>query len=93
MHRIIFNAVLAHELLHVYLFQNQLTHLDSDVREGFCNLGSNLIYEHYNTELSKYRMLNMNENKDPDYGLGYRKMKKLLDIEGWKRLLSRLYKM
>ena len=35
----------------------------------------------------------MNENEDPDYGLGYRRMKKLLDIEGWKRLLSRLYKM
>ena len=93
LHRIIFNAVLAHELLHVYLFQNQLTDLDSDVREGFCNLGSNLIYEHYNTELSKYQILNMNESEDPDYGLGYRRMKKLLDIEGWKRLLSRLYKM
>ena len=51
LHRIIFNAVLAHELLHVYLFQNQLTDLDSDVERGFCNLGSNLIYEHYNTEL------------------------------------------
>jgi hypothetical protein len=89
LHEEIFNAVLAHELLHVYLFQNQID-LKSDFREGFCNLGSSLIYENYNSKLSDYRLKNMNENSDPDYGIGFRKMKSMLDKIGWKRLLKKL---
>ena len=89
LHRDIFNAVLAHELLHVYLFQNQLD-LKSDIREGFCNLGSNIIYEHYGSRLSQYRIKSMEESVDPDYGIGYRNMKSLLDKIGWKRLLKKL---
>ena len=89
LHREIFNAVLAHELLHVYLFQNQLD-LASDVREGFCNLGSNIVYEHYGSSLRQYRIKSMDESLDPDYGIGYRNMKSLLDQIGWKRLLRKL---
>ena len=32
----------------------------------------------------------MNENTDPDYGIGFRKMKSMLDKIGWKRLLKKL---
>ena len=92
LHEEIFNAVLAHELLHVYLFQNQID-LKSDIREGFCNLGSSLIYENYSSKLSDYRLKNMNENSDPDYGIGFRKMKSMLDKIGWKRLLKKLPRM
>ena len=73
----------------MYLFQNQLD-LASDVREGFCNLGSNIVYEHYESNLSKYRIKSMEESLDPDYGIGYKKMKSLLDQIGWKRLLRKL---
>jgi hypothetical protein len=89
LHEEIFEAVLAHELLHVYLFQNRLD-LRSDIREGFCNLGSNLIYQHYRSQLSKYRIKTMNENTDPDYGIGYKKMKVKLDTLGWEKLLKKL---
>ena len=89
LHNEIFKAVLAHELLHVYLFQNKLD-LRSDIREGFCNLGSNLVYQHYGSKLSKYRMKMMNESTDPDYGTGYKKMKIKLDNIGWKKLLKKL---
>ena len=89
LHKEIFNAVLAHELLHVYLFQNQID-LKSDIREGFCNLGSSLIYENNRSKLSEFRLKNMKQNLDPDYGLGFRKMKKILDKIGWKRLLKKL---
>ncbi len=85
----IFNAVLAHELLHVYLFQHHLD-LRSDVREGFCNLGSNIVYEHYGSKLCKYRLKSMDESTDPDYGLGYKRMKSSLDKIGWKKLLKNL---
>tara|TARA_B100001013_G_C24586567_1_gene432957 strand:+ start:135 stop:1217 length:1083 start_codon:yes stop_codon:yes gene_type:complete len=89
LHGVIFNAVLAHELLHVYLFQNDLE-LEPDIREGFCNLGSNIVYEHYGSNLSRYRIKSMDESSDPDYGLGYKKMKSVLDQIGWKRLLRKL---
>ena len=32
----------------------------------------------------------MDESSDPDYGLGYKKMKSVLDQIGWKRLLRKL---
>ena len=44
LHELAFRAVLAHEFLHVYLFQNEYD-LRSDLREGFCNLGSQMIYK------------------------------------------------
>ena len=89
LHRIVFNAVLAHELLHVYLFQHHLV-LESDVREGFCNLGSNIVYDHYGSKLGEYRIISMDESSDPDYGGGFRKMKSILDQMGWGRLLRKL---
>ena len=38
-------------------------------------------------------LVNMNENSDPDYGIGFRKMKSMLDKIGWKRLLKKLPRM
>lgn len=84
---IMFRAVLAHELLHVYLFENDLD-LRSDIREGFCNLGSELVYQDDNSEYSKFRLAQMMESQDPDYGVGYRKMSKHLYQKGWMYLLD-----
>ena len=53
LHQTEFKSVLAHEFLHVYLFENNYQ-LSPEIREGFCNLGSELIYENEN---SKYSML------------------------------------
>jgi len=89
MHSVAFKAVLAHELLHVYLFLNDYT-LPSDIREGFCNLGSQLIFTTTNTNLSNYFLNSMYQNKDPDYGIGFLKMNKVLEEQGWKQLLKRL---
>ena len=44
LHEIEFKSVLAHEFLHVFLFQNKYD-LSPEYREGFCNLGSQLIYK------------------------------------------------
>ena len=89
MHSVAFKAVLAHELLHVYLFLNNYK-LRSDIREGFCNLGSQLIFTTTNTNLSNYFLKSMYQNKDPDYGIGFLKMNKVLEKQGWKRLLEQL---
>ncbi|MCF7824047.1 MAG: protein DA1 [Candidatus Marinimicrobia bacterium] len=86
---IMFRAVLAHELMHIYLFENDLD-LRSDIREGFCNLGSELVYQADNSRYSKFRLSSMMADRDPDYGLGYQKMSKLLDDRGWGYLLENL---
>lgn len=89
--RTMFRAVLAHELLHVYLFERDLD-LRSDIREGFCNLGSALVYQDVQSEFARYQLENMQESPDPDYGAGYRKMSGLLYQKGWQLLLRDLAK-
>jgi hypothetical protein len=84
-----FRAVLAHELLHVYLFGRDLE-LRSDISEGFCNLGSELVYKDTGSEYAKFRLRNMEMSQDPAYGYGYRRMSKLLDKWGWNYLLETL---
>ena len=87
LHKIIFEAVLAHELMHVYLFQNNLFP-DSDIREGFCNLGPKIIYENYDNEIAQSKLHAMFNDDDPDYGLGFQKMNIRLQREGWSNLLQ-----
>ena len=84
-----FKAVLAHELMHVYLFGRDLD-LRSDICEGFCNLGSELVYKDIPSEYARFRLQNMQDDQDPDYGYGYRKMSRLLEQRGWRYLLATL---
>lgn len=86
---IMFRAVLAHELMHIYLFEHDLD-LRPDIREGFCNLGSEIVYQADNSRFSKFRLSSMMSDQDPNYGLGYRKMSKLLNERGWDYLLENL---
>jgi len=87
--RIMFQAVLAHELLHVYLFEHDLD-LRSDIREGFCNLGSEMVYKNTRSEFAKFRLQNMQASQDPDYGVGYRNMSELLYKKGWSYILENI---
>ena len=91
LHEIEFKAVLAHEFLHVYLFQKDYK-LSPEYREGFCNLGSQLIYENNNSKLAKQKIDSMYENPDPVYGMGFKKMNYVLKQNGWAELLRDLAK-
>jgi hypothetical protein len=92
LHELAFKAVLAHEYLHVYLFQNDYD-LESDLREGFCNLGSQLMLKKDNSVLSNYLLDSMYESDDPDYGKGFIKMNTMLEKKGWNTLLNDLVKL
>lgn len=87
LHRIEFESVLAHELLHVWVDYNNIM-LHKDKLEGFCNLGSALIYDNADTKLSRILKRSMSENNDPVYGRGYKYMNSLLEKHGWKKLIS-----
>ena len=84
-----FEAVLAHELLHVWIYENDLD-LSSFISEGFCNLGADLIYNNDSTKFSQIHLKALAENKHPKYGEGYLFMKKTLEKSGWKNLLKNL---
>ena len=92
LHELAFKAVLAHEFFHVYLFQNDYD-LGSDLREGFCYLGSQMIFQKENSVLSKYLLDSMYESDDPDYGKGFIKMNSKLEKKGWNTLLNDLVKL
>ncbi len=84
-----FEAVLAHELLHVWIDYNNIK-LNKSKLEGFCNLGSGLVYDNYNLELAKVLKSSMKNNNDPIYGKGYKYMNSLLEIHGWDKLTNML---
>lgn len=80
-----FEAVLAHELLHVWIDYNNIK-LNKSKLEGFCNLGSSLVYDNYSIELADILKLSLENNPNPIYGKGYKYMNSLLDIYGWEKL-------
>ena len=86
-----FKSVLAHELLHVWIDYNNIR-LNEGKLEGFCNLGSAMVYKNYNNQLAKVLIRAMENNDDPIYGKGYKYMDSMLEIHGWESLISILLK-
>ena len=86
-----FEAALAHELLHIWLEQNNF-HLKSEITEGFCNLGRALIYENENTYFSKIHLNSMQTDTSLIYGSGYRKMNLIKKELGWHELINNFKK-
>ncbi|MBF0225556.1 MAG: hypothetical protein HQK76_08895 [Desulfobacterales bacterium] len=84
-----FKGTLAHELLHVWQFEHnaRLSKIES---EGFCNLGSAIIYESGSSQLATILLDNLKNDPDPIYGAGYRKMSKKLESIGWAKLLDQV---
>lgn len=82
-----FEAVLAHEYFHVWLYENNID-LSPAQREGFCNLASAYIYEQNESTFSHIHLSSMDTDTDLNYGKGYRIMKLKLEEKGWKSLLQ-----
>ncbi|MCR5818440.1 MAG: protein DA1 [Prevotella sp.] len=78
MHRIVFGGVLAHELLHVWQYERNI-YLRSELTEGFCNLGSWIVYKHMATPVSQAMMTILERDPTPVYGDGFRIVKAVYD--------------
>lgn len=85
--RVVFEGVLAHELLHVWLNEQDNTRerMPQEI-EGFCNLGTARVYQQEDTPLSRYLLERMHKDVDPVYGEGYRMQKQRLTQMGWDGL-------
>lgn len=78
---------LAHELTHDYLRHNKGKVTDLTNEEGFCELMASLYNEKMgNRHLNKRK----DQQSDPVYGDGYRKMRKIYERSGnnWRRALN-----
>lgn len=78
LHRVPFAGVLAHEYLHVWQNEHRLSP-PPQVCEGFCNLGSWLVYRQIATDLAAAMMRNLEKSPDPVYGDGFRRVKAVYD--------------
>lgn len=89
--RLVFEGVLAHEFLHVWLNEHPNTRERSPQEiEGFCNLATALVYQQEETPLSLYLQQRMHEDTDPVYGGGYRLQNQRLLQSGWEVLRSQM---
>jgi len=66
-------AVIAHELIHVWQHLEGLDSLPLDQAEGSAELASYLVLKHGGSDEAKVKMLEMEKSPDPDYGVGFRK--------------------
>lgn len=85
--RLFFLGVLAHELLHVWLNERQIK-LPEKEMEGFCNLGTYAIYQQNGTPLANLLLERLQNDPDPIYGDGFRKMQKRLLKKGWAQVID-----
>lgn len=79
-HKVIFGGTLAHELLHVWQNEHNIT-LPPKFCEGFCNLGTYLLYTSLNNEMTQVLIDGMMKNPDPIYGEGFREVKRIFEQE------------
>lgn len=86
-------AVLAHELGHVWIFQQGLyDHLSKVENEGICELLSYTMLETVKSKESIEMRRQMNLSKDPVYGEGFRMMKRRLEDNGWSKFIQSLHR-
>lgn len=87
--RMIYLSTLAHEVLHLWLWEHGLNPAD-DIREGFCNLGSYMVMKQVGTQAARLRMKMYERDPDVIYGNGFRKMKAIFDKGGWSEVIESL---
>ena len=86
----LFQGVTVHELGHVWLIVQGIEHLPGWAEEGFCELLSYRYYHEINTPESRYHALNIEQNADPVYGEGFRRVRALAEALGFPRFIEGL---
>lgn len=85
-------SVLAHELMHVWLFRNGPREHDPQLCEGSCEYASFLVLSRNPSEESRFYVNRLMKNPDPVYGEGFRKVNAWVNRIGKERWLEHLRK-
>lgn len=90
MPRELFAGTVAHELTHVWINLHNGRKLDPAFEEGSCNYMKYLIHTHSQSDLASFAIKTMQEDRDPAYGAGFRRVKAFVDRKGMGMLLTAL---
>ncbi|MNX86786.1 LIM domain protein [compost metagenome] len=90
MPREVFEGTVAHELTHVWINLNNGRSLDSAFEEGSCNYFKYLLHAESQGEMAEYAIKLMQQDQDPAYGAGFRRVKRLVDKRGLDYLITLL---
>jgi hypothetical protein len=85
-------STVAHELAHVWQFQNGRLHQDEAVSEGSCNFAAYLVLRETGGYDAEFVIDNMLKDPDEIYGEGFRRVKRYAENEGiqsWLELLKK----
>lgn len=82
-------GVLAHEMLHLWQNKNGLSPR-RDICEGFYNLESFEILKSICTQVAISRISALEQDPDPIYGEGFRRVKAVYDSGGWPAVINKL---
>lgn len=85
----VFASVMAHELLHVWQFENNINP-PSPICEGFCNLGAYLFMQSIGTSTALGQLKLYEGDTSEIYGQGFKEMKKIYDTTGMVGVLSKM---
>lgn len=70
-------TTIAHELMHIWLFQNTHNEHEAELEEGSCNYVAYLFAKTLNTKTAQDIVKQLENEPDPVYGDGFRKVKKV----------------
>lgn len=90
MPRVIFMRVLAHELMHVWLFEHAPLDMNHMLVEGSCEYAAYLALAELDDPLARYDLSTQRDNRDLAYGAGFRSVSTYVGEVGVDRWLTYL---
>jgi len=69
-------------LMHVWHYSQNILENDPAWSEGSCNYAAFLVLNRYSDEQAAYIIAGMNNDPNPVYGEGFRRVKKLVEAKG-----------
>lgn len=89
--RELFEGVVAHELGHAWLFLGKVDNLPPWQEEGFCNLLSYILHREHPTPEANFCLRVLEEDPNPVYGDGFRRVRAIFKKHGFGESLSYTY--
>ena len=86
----LFQGVTIHELGHAWLVVHNIRSLPLWAEEGFCELLSYRYYSELATDESRYHAKNIEQNPNPVYGNGFRRIRAQVDAMGFRSFVETL---
>jgi hypothetical protein len=83
-------STIAHELTHIYFFNHGRFENDRAWAEGSCNYAAWLVLGMYPGRDSSFFRANMNQDFEPVYGEGFRRVKHFAEEKGVDKWVKRM---